>query len=140
MMSHQVAAIPLSGARRHKRVLVVYRHALLRDLVARLLTDAGADVVGQVSVDDVDPWELTTFDADVVVLDEAAVPAMAKFDAFSRFNWVPTGVSKIISVGVGGGAMVAFSRHFVDDASVEQLIGEALDLPTTKPRELSIKR
>jgi hypothetical protein len=139
-MSHQMAS-PLGGTGRHKRVIVVYRQRLLRDLVARLLTDAGADVVAQISVEDVDPIVLATFDADVVILDDAAVSAMAKFDQIAPFSWVPTCVSKVISVGVSGRGMVAFSRHIVDDATAELLIDEALDLPTAAaPRALTINR
>jgi hypothetical protein len=130
----------LSDTRTRKRVLVVYRHALLRDLVARLLTDAGADVVARVSVEDLDPRVLTTFDVDVIILDEAALPILAKFDGYPPFGWASNGVTKVISVGVGGRAMTAFSRHFVDDATVEHLIEEALDLGSVDSRGITNDR
>ncbi len=127
-------ATSLSENRTRKRVLVVYRHALLRDLVARLLSDAGADVVARVAVEDLDPTTLPSLDVNVIILDEAALPVLAKFDAYPPFSWAPSGVSKVISVGVGGRAMVAFSRHYVDDATVESLIDEALDSSMDEPR------
>ncbi len=99
----------MSEARTRKRVLVVYRHALLRDLVARLLADAGADVVARVAIEDFDPQILTTFNVDVIILDEAAMPILAKFGGYQPFGWAPSGVSKVISVGVSGRAMTAFS-------------------------------
>jgi hypothetical protein len=126
-------ARPLGEVRQAKRVVVVYRYGLLRDLVARLLTDAGADVVGQIAAEDVSLSLLSTFDADVVILDEtAASPSTANFDQISSLSWIPNCVSKVISVGVNDRAMVAFSRHVVDDATVEQLIDETLDQPSAK--------
>jgi hypothetical protein len=122
-------ASPLGEVRHRKRVIVVYRFGLLRDLVARLLTDAGADVVAQIAVENVNRRLLSTFDADVVILDETAMPPTANFNPVSSLSWIPHCVSKVISVGVNDRAMVAFSRHVVDNATVEQLIDEALDLP-----------
>ncbi len=123
-------AEPVDTPRRAVRAAIVYRHALLRDIVIRVLTNAGVDVVGTISVDQLASFDLDELRADVVVVDRAvggAVSGMCDEWLLSRRAGQ---AGTVVSIDLNDDTMVISSRRCIEHATTENLVDAVVGAPT----------
>jgi hypothetical protein len=108
-----------------QRVLIVYRTALLRDTLVRVLTDGGLSVVGTVLEAQLDGAILRSLDPDVVVFDEAEAESVRSAAQALVFSPTTPGVKKVIVVGRGYLMNIAYQTEVLQDASIDDLVVRA---------------
>jgi hypothetical protein len=104
------------------RVFIVYRTALLRDSLVRVLTDGGLSVVGAIQETQLDGSLLQALNPDVIVFEEAEADSVRAAAQAIIFSPTSPGVKKVIVVGLGYLIIVAYQAEILHDASIEDLV------------------
>ncbi len=110
------------------RAVIVYRHGLLRDVVARALDDAGVKVTAAIPVEDLSIETLEVLQPEVIVLDQAAVGLVDGLSEATLLNRSPNSASRVITVSVGDSILLACQKRVVEGASLEDLVATTLGL------------
>ena len=107
------------------RVIIVYRHSLLRDMYTRLFADAGISVVAAIPSCELNSLSLVGINSDVIVSDEATAATVGLIAQAILFRQPLDRVSRLIAVGAGQMISIDFRNEVVNDASIEDLISRA---------------
>jgi CheY-like chemotaxis protein len=117
------------AARRAVRVLVVYQHPLFRDIVVRLLTGLGIEVVGAVPATELESSRLQPLNPNVILLDREAKRSLDGHEVLTILDPGRTSISKVVIAGLSDTVMVVWSRYLVPDITAERLVETVLDGP-----------
>lgn len=117
-----VSLSPASVVDPKQRIVIVYRNALVRDLLTRVLIDGGLSVVGAIQESQLDGSTFQDLDPDVVVFDEAEADAVRTAAQAVVFSPTTPGLKKVIVVGLGYLMIVAYRKEILRDASIEDLV------------------
>jgi hypothetical protein len=107
------------------RVIIIYRHSLLRDMYTRLFAEAGISVVAAIPSCELTALSLVGINSDVIVSDEASAATIGLIAQAILFRPPRARVSRLIAVGAGQMISVDFKNEVVNDASIEDLISRA---------------
>jgi hypothetical protein len=118
------------------RVIVVYKYPFVRDIVARVLEEAGLEVVHVVTVDDLASSPLEPKSAHVSVVDTGALGAIGDLRQYIDRVHVDDQASRVVLVSLEKDELIVYTRRTVlkptIDALVEAVLGRVAesDLPT----------
>ncbi len=104
-----------------RRVVIVYRNTLLRDLLARALGEGGLAVTA-VADDELDGLVLERLEPDVIVFEDAKADFVQAACELIVMSPASTGVKKVIVIGREYLITVSFRKEIVQDASMEDLL------------------
>ena len=121
--------MPLRVKTSSERIFIVYRAALVRDSLVRVLTDAGLSVVGAIHETQLDGSSLRALDPDVIVFDEAEVNGVRAAAQAIIFSPTSPGMKKVIVVGLGYMTIVTYQTEILLDANIEDLVIGARQTP-----------
>ena len=116
------------------RAVVVYRHALLRDVAVRVLSNAGVEVT-PVHASDLGLVTLRALQPDVIVVDQAARDVFDGFGQATVFSREPGSASRVVTIGLADTTMVVCCKRLVADATAENLVEAVLGSSPTKRAE-----
>lgn len=111
-----------SSARLSVRVVIVYRHALLRDVAVHVLGRAGIDVVAVIHADDFDAGALRDLRPHTIIVDQAAIDDLDHFGASILLSQEPDYATRIVTIGLLDTTMVVCDRWLVADATPDSLV------------------
>jgi hypothetical protein len=107
---------------RRVKVVIVYRYALLRDLLVRVLSDAGMVIVAAIPEKEFYLTSLSELGPEVIVIDEAATDVLGIISQATLFNPTPGSVSKVITVSAGDSIMVVNHKEVIRGAGIDELV------------------
>ena len=110
-------------------VIVIYRHTLLRDILTRILSEAGISVVAVIPVDQLGESSLQDLDSDVIVLDEAMAATFGMVNQAIMSSPRPVSVTKLIAMGVGDLITICYHKEVIHGAGIEDLIARVRQPP-----------
>jgi hypothetical protein len=119
--------------------MIVYRHALLRDLLMRIFAEAEIRVVAAVPEVELQMLSLQGLDPDVIVFDEATADTVNFITRTILCSPTPLSVSKVIVVELGSMITVVCHKEVVNDAGIEDLVAWARGVPEADLAEVSRK-
>ena len=105
-----------------RRVVIIYRNALLRDSLASALTDAGVTVVAAIPVTELEDSPLPALNPDVIVFEDATPEFVRAACQAIVFSPATEGVRKLIVVEQGCLITVLYQKEIVENASIEDLV------------------
>lgn len=111
------------------RALVVYEHALLRDIAMRVLSNAGVEVVAAISSDSLNMADVRSLQPDVVVVDRAAEHFVESLCRDRLFGQEPRPAARVVVIGLTESTMVIYCRRLIVDATADNLVEAVLGLP-----------
>lgn len=112
----------VSGRVRSVRALIVYRHAFLRDLTAKVLSGGGVEVVAAVKPEDLDEALLELLTPDVLVMDQAALEGEGVLPGIALLGRRAEVMSRVVVVDLSNPNMLVWQRHLVTNADVSKLV------------------
>jgi hypothetical protein len=116
------------------RAIVIYQHALIRDVAVGVLRKAGVEVAA-IHARDLDPATLRALHPDVLIVDQAARTALEGVGPEVLLCPRSGSFSKIIAIGLTDPTMVVYCRALVENATIQNLVEAALGSwkPTIPP-------
>lgn len=126
------------GAPKTTRVVLVYRHKLLRDLALTILARADVEVVGVIAADDPLLEVVEMLHPDVVIVDQAAEDLFDHLSRVTVVNRDPVGPSRLVTIGLAERTMVVSTKTLVADVDANGLIAVVLgQSPGARPVDVA---
>jgi DNA-binding response OmpR family regulator len=109
------------------RVIIVYRHRLLRDFAVHMLHKAGIEVAAAIAADHLQVQTLAALQPTAIVLDRAASDLLGDLSVATLFSQAPGTAGCVITLDLADSAMVVCRRELVLNAGAENFVAEAAD-------------
>jgi chemotaxis response regulator CheB len=113
------------------RVLIVYKHAFLRDLVTRVLDSTDVDIVAAVRPEDFSPFLVDALKPQAIVVDQAAFESGDAFGHAAVLGASPDTPLRVVVISLSDTNMLVWRKQVVTDADVEKLISAVRESPNT---------
>jgi hypothetical protein len=118
------------------RVAIVYRTALLRDVLTRVLAESGISVVAAFPEAQLVATSLQESDPDVIVFDDVEADTFRAITQAILFSSAPLRAKKVIALGPGYLITLVYHREVVHDASMGDLVARARFNPIRDEQEV----
>ena len=112
-----------------QKVVIVYRHLLLRDMYSQIFADAGISVVASIHQSELTSRSLIGVDSDTIVADEVSPEVLGLVTQAILMSPPEASISKLITVGDGQMISIEFRKEVLNDAGIEDLIFQARTRP-----------
>jgi hypothetical protein len=122
LSEHSGAAVPTV------RVLIVYKHSFLRDLVARVLDGTDVDIVAAVRPEDFNPLLVDALKPHTIVVDQAAFDGTESLVHAAVLGAAPESPRRVVVISLSDTNMLVWQKQVVADADVEKLISAVRDV------------
>jgi hypothetical protein len=113
------------------RALIVYQHALLRDLVTKVLGTSGVEIVAAVRPEHLDASLLDLLKPEVLVVDQAAFGTGSPFESAplspALLGREPEVASRLVLVDLSDPRMLVWQRHLVANTDAQKLVRAVLE-------------
>lgn len=123
MSEHSGATAPVV------RVLIVYKHAFLRDLVTRVLDGADMDIVAAIRPEDFSPFLVDALKPQAIVVDQAAFDSGDTFGHAAVLGASPDTPRRVVVISLSDTNMLVWRKQVVTDADVQKLISAVRESP-----------
>ncbi len=107
------------------RVVIVYRTALLRDVLTRVLAESGISVVAAFPEAELVATSLHESNPDVIVFDDVEASTFRTITQAILFSPSQLRAKKVIALGPGYLITLMYNKEVVHDASMEDLVTRA---------------
>ncbi len=131
-----ISPVSTSDCGSQQRVAIVYRHTLLRDLLTRILSEAGISVVAAIPVDELRPSSVQDLDTDVIVLDEVIGSTFGMINQAIVSGSRPGSITKVVAVGLGYLISIVYDKEVIQGAGIEDLIARVRQPPAVPAVEV----
>ena len=125
MSEHSGATEPLV------RVLIVYKHSFLRDLVARVLDGTDVDIVAAIRPEDFTPLLVDALKPQAIVVDQAAFDGADYLVRAAVLGTRPEAPHRVVVISLSDTNMLVWRKQVVADADVQKLISAVLESSST---------
>ncbi len=124
MSEHSGTAAPVV------RVLIVYKHAFLRDLVTRVLDSADVDIVAAIRPEDFSPFLVDALKPQAIVVDQAAFEGGDSFGQAAVLGASPDTPLRVVVISLSDTNMLVWRKQVVTHADVQKLIDAVRESPS----------
>jgi DNA-binding NarL/FixJ family response regulator len=118
------------------RVVIVYRTALLRDVLTQVLGESGITVVAAFPEAQLVAASLHESNPDVIVFDDVEANTFRTITQAILFSPSPLRAKKVIALGPGYLITLMYNKEVVHDASMEDLVARARFIPIRDDQEV----